>query len=158
MYRNKYYRQKAGGAIGLRLTGVVARIVMDRWAREFLVTLGRAGMDVHMLRKYVDDVNLLLSLVEKGYRWNSDTERLEWSQEADNEDRAQGAKTDRERTFRVVQEIASSIVPGIAFTIDLPEFHPSGRVPMLDVEVWIEPREEAREDKRAGRMPTSLVI
>ena len=28
-YKNELYRQNNGGAIGLRLTGVIARIVMD---------------------------------------------------------------------------------------------------------------------------------
>ena len=32
MFKNELYHQQAGGAIGLRLTGVVARILMDRWA------------------------------------------------------------------------------------------------------------------------------
>ena len=31
-FKNKTYQQVSGGAIGLRLTGVVARILMDEWA------------------------------------------------------------------------------------------------------------------------------
>ena len=34
-YRNELYHQKKRGAIGLTLIGVVARIVVDRWARQF---------------------------------------------------------------------------------------------------------------------------
>ena len=68
LYRNELYRQKAGGAIGLRLTGIVARIVMDRWARVFSITLKEAEIILHMLRKYVDDVNLVLATIPRGYR------------------------------------------------------------------------------------------
>ena len=31
-FNGTVYKQKDGGAIGLRLTGIVARLVMDRWA------------------------------------------------------------------------------------------------------------------------------
>ena len=34
-FDGKLYRQKEGGAIGLRLTGIVARIVMDRWGTDW---------------------------------------------------------------------------------------------------------------------------
>ena len=34
-YGNKLYIQRKGGAIGLRLTRVIARIVMDKWATRF---------------------------------------------------------------------------------------------------------------------------
>ena len=31
-FDGQLYRQTRGGAIGLRLTGIVCRLVMDRWA------------------------------------------------------------------------------------------------------------------------------
>ena len=34
-FGNKIYRQVVGGPMGLKLTGIVARLVMDRWARQF---------------------------------------------------------------------------------------------------------------------------
>ena len=58
-YKNELFKQLKGGAIGLRLTGIVARIVMDRWSRMFLERLGQAEIEVHLLKKYVNDVNLL---------------------------------------------------------------------------------------------------
>ena len=52
----------------MRLTGVVARVVMDRWARLLKGALDNAGVSVHMLEKYVDDVNLVTSIIESGYK------------------------------------------------------------------------------------------
>ena len=51
VYRNYLYRQRKGGAIGLRLTEIVARIVMDRWARLFRKALKEAGVEEHLLEK-----------------------------------------------------------------------------------------------------------
>ena len=69
MYRNDLYKQKRGGAIGLRLTGVVARLVMDRWARIFLGHLSAGEVEVYMLKKYVDDINLVMAILERGWHW-----------------------------------------------------------------------------------------
>ena len=74
LYRNTLYRQMRGGPIGLRLTGVVARIVMDHWAKLFLSTLACNGIKVYLFKKYVDDVNLALSLARPGLRWERDPE------------------------------------------------------------------------------------
>ena len=53
LYRNPLFRQAKGGVIGLRLTGVVARIVMDRWSRQFRTALQEAKVKELMLEKYV---------------------------------------------------------------------------------------------------------
>ena len=45
-FGGKFYRQTEGGPIGLRLTGVVAQLVMDRWAKQFLKRLSDAGITV----------------------------------------------------------------------------------------------------------------
>ena len=46
--------------------------------------------------------------------------------------------------MKKVQEVANMLVEGIKFTIDLPERHGDGRVPMLDLSVWMEDREGSR--------------
>ena len=38
-FANKVYKQRAGGSIGLRATGVVAQIVVNRWKRRIMVKL-----------------------------------------------------------------------------------------------------------------------
>ena len=64
MYRNELYKQRDGGAIGLRLTGVVAQLVMDRWIQVLKKKLREADVRLHMIRKYVDDVNLVISIID----------------------------------------------------------------------------------------------
>ena len=41
----------------MRLTGIVARIVMDRWTKLFLERMKQAEVDIHLLKKYIDDVH-----------------------------------------------------------------------------------------------------
>ena len=44
--------------------------------------------------------------------------------------------------MELVREIGNTLVPGLKLTLDLPEFHPTGKVPMLDIQVWIEKVED----------------
>ena len=42
------------------------------------------------------------------------------------------------KTFSIILEAANRTRDYLNFTLDLPEFHPNGRVPMLDLETWVE--------------------
>ena len=63
------YKQLLGAPIGLRLTSVVAHIVMDQWVKKFLVPITDAGVKVHLLVIYVDDINVILSMLPLGTQW-----------------------------------------------------------------------------------------
>ena len=98
-----------------------------------------------MVEKYVDNVNLVINLVKEGLKWTrrrgSRREEFCWSEVQLIKDR-EGGTSKEEVMFEKVRILASELVQGIVFTTDLPERHTSGRVPMLDVEVWKEAREE----------------
>ena len=38
--------------------------------------------------------------------------------------------------------IGNRLVPGIKLTMDLPEFHDNGKYPMLDLQVWVDTKED----------------
>ena len=63
-YDNKVYRQLFEGAIGLRVTQVVARIVMNRWDKEFMDKMGQENnrWDLRMYKRYMDDANLIVKV------------------------------------------------------------------------------------------------
>ena len=134
-YKNELFRQKRGGAIGLRLTGIVARIVMDRWSRMFLERLGQAEIDVHLLKKYVNDVNLCLAILEEGWYWErrgNQLPELVWTRERQEEDR-QEALSKEEHTLLRVQEMANMMLEGIRFTVD---FQPTTRPGRFPCWIW----------------------
>ena len=60
-----------------------------------------------------------------------------WSQEQATNYQEEG-KTKEEPIFEKIRDLASNLVQGIVFKVDLPGRHPSGRVLMLDIEVWKE--------------------
>ena len=109
VYRNDLFRQARGGAIGLRLTGVVARIVMDRWARLMIERLNQAEVSLFMLKKYVDDVNLCLALIEDGWFWQQEGRKppvFIWTQERELEDKSVDASP-QEKTMGKIQDLAN---------------------------------------------------
>ena len=126
----------------MRLTGVIARIVMDKWAEKFRKTMKEGKVEEFLLEKYVDDVNIVTQILEEGWSWKVKKGRKEetdffWSQEQVIRDREEGM-TKEERTLERLREVASKLVPGIIFTAYSPGRHSSGKVPMLDVCVWKE--------------------
>ena len=68
-FGERRYRQVSGGPIGLRLTSLVARIVMDRWALSFLSKLDKAGVTIWAMVKYVDDISIMIAKLEQGTQW-----------------------------------------------------------------------------------------
>ena len=51
------------------------------------------------------------------------------------------AISEEERSMERMRDMASSLVEGIVFTVDLPSRHKNGKVPMLDIAVWLEERD-----------------
>ena len=137
------YVQLAGGPIGLRLTSIVARVVMDSWMVMFLVRLDDAGFHLWAIMKYVDDINVVCDMVDRGWRWEG--ARLAWKEEWAVEEEMEATDSDEMRTMKLIQQAANEIVTWLDFTLDLPELHQNGKVPMLDVEVWVD-RRQGRED------------
>ena len=78
-------------------------------------------------------------MIKKGLRYNPDNQKMEEMIEEDH-------RGDDERTFETIRQIGDSINPMIQLTVDYPSKHPSGRVPILDLEVWIVRREEGYQE------------
>ena len=127
---------------GVRLTGPVARLVMDFWADQLVLKMRENDITLYLLSKYVDDINILTSIINRGYQWEENLEggvRLRWSEERKAKDDTEDV-SDEERTMELVRELADTLVPGLRFTKDIPGYHTNGKCPMLDVQVWLEDR------------------
>ena len=136
---NHYYkwdqdikRQVTGGGIGLRGTGSVSRVVMDRWLLMFGSTLRSNGVRIRMLKKYVDDVLLVCNNLRLGSRWHQGN--ICFSELWEQED-IQTGKTREQVTLNVMTKIASTQVSFLKFTGEVSE-GPERRVPVLDSELW----------------------
>jgi hypothetical protein len=127
-------KQVGGGAIGLRLTGEIARIIMIEF--DSLLRAKLTSLQIHewMYGRYVDDANCVASVLPLGTRYNKETDNLEIEIDAIESDRL--LKPDL-RTFTIIQEVANSIWPEIQWTMDVPSNHDDGMMPMLDTQVCV---------------------
>ena len=129
--------QQKGGSIGLAVTGVLARIRMNVWAREFRRLCEENNQVEKLLKTYVDDVNSLWKLMRKGTQWTGD--KLERREEWFQEDMRSKEAGDR-RMMRELKAMASSVRKDISLTIDTPSMNEDGRLPVLDLKMWLEER------------------
>ena len=87
---------------------------MDVWADLLNSNLEKNDVTIYLLAKYVDDVNIATSIIQKGYSWEKRDGgwRLIWTEERLNQDQEQGL-SDMERTLELSQDnIAVSDQPG----------------------------------------------
>ena len=139
-FGGRIYKQILGGPIGLRLTSMIARIVIDAWSKQFLKKLLEVGFNIHAFMKYVDYVNIIIGKKDRRLKWGEDG-KLVREQEGPVDSKIEET-TDEATTMKLIREAADSIIPWLKFTTDLPEDHASKKVPMLDLQVWIIPEEE----------------
>ena len=114
--------------------GVVARVVMDKWEKKIREALSKNQVQLYLIGKYVDDVNLATSLIARGYGLTETLEgrRLICTREKEVSDIEEG-RSDNERTLDLIKEEANKLVPGLRFTVDCQEKNSDGHCPMLDL-------------------------
>ena len=81
---NQIRKQKTGGAIGLGATGSLSRVTMDMWIQEFRRKVESAGAKIWLLKKYVDDVLVLVDNLKPGTRLENNA--LVWKRSWEKED------------------------------------------------------------------------
>ena len=76
-FGGRYYLQKSGGPIGMRVTMAAARIVMSDWGRKMKEILMKANMKTYLKALYVDDKRTVMPALAKGTRWVQKTKSFE---------------------------------------------------------------------------------
>jgi hypothetical protein len=106
---------------------------MARWDRIYLERVKKAGMKMRMYDRYVDDSNQAAEVPLPCSKYNIQTGKLylDGNQNPD--------EPDEERTTRVLKEIADSVQPGnIIMETDHPSRNQDGKLPILDMKVWLD--------------------
>ena len=128
--------QLVGGPIGLKLSGVLAKVYMLYWSRHFQNIITRVTRNsnfmLYLCKLYVDDNNLAMEELEPGSRF-IDGELVVVQDEVEDDSCIPGDQ----RTAKVVQTIANSISPFIKMTVDCPSLHQDGWMPILDLQVKV---------------------
>ena len=112
-------QQKEGGAIGLELTGELAGVFMSWWDKELKKRLKEDGMDIILYKRYVDDINIIVSV-----KINPADDPNEESMD--------------KRVIERIKEIGNQIHPSIQLEADYPSKYEDKKVPILDVKVWVD--------------------
>ena len=119
-FDKKVYRQVEGGPIGLEITGIIADVVMIWFDQLFLKKAEEAGYSVLLYKRYVDDINLVVSSMFPFVRGEASEVEAEME------------------TAAAMKRIADDIIPGmIVLEVDTPALHHNNRLPILDIEVWV---------------------
>ena len=77
-WEGKFYVQREGGPIGLKLVGVVAKLRMIHWMRQFNAMLVENEVKTYMNTVYVDDQSWAGRALRRGVRWDSDSKSMRW--------------------------------------------------------------------------------
>ena len=123
---------ETGGPIGLKATGYVARLTMDRWIQLFRQKLEDHGLIIKLLKKYVDDVVVVVDNIKPGSRLEEG--QLRYRSEWEEEDKRQGVTPDQ-NTMRYLNGVANSFFKFLQFTTEVSEGE-SKRIPVLDSMMW----------------------
>ena len=122
-------KQIKGGPIGLKLTGTLAQVFMVWWDGKFREKIGSLNMEILLYKRYVDDINICSYEVEPGTKYeNGNVIRT-------GEDDSLDAD---ERCFEILKSVGDSIHESIQLEVDYPSKHNDGKIPILDVKVYID--------------------
>jgi len=140
-FDNEIRKQTKGGPIGLKLTGVLAQSFMIWWDKEFAARLDEMSVVVRMNKRYVDDINLAVQATPPGLRYKNGQTYVDESSVTE-DGRRVGSD---ERTMAFIKRVGNDIHPSIQLEVDYPSKHQDGKLPILDLKVWVESREKKTE-------------
>ena len=107
---------------------------MINWDKRFLKKVKDLGITIDMYGRYVDDVVTALYSINSGWDYNPASNRMEFCKEKESND----TRTKEARTAEIMVKIANSLDQGIQFTWDIPGNNSNGRMPVLDLAVWVQ--------------------
>ena len=127
------YRQKDGGCIGMDLTVELASIYMSLWDQHFLSLCKKLGLKIDLYKRYVDDILVILDSLSIGWKFDKRKKTMVYNPEI--------SSTEQEPdsfTMNVLLDIANTLDQNIQLTGDCPSKNQSKRLPVLDLEIWVE--------------------
>ena len=126
------YLKMSGGPIGLQLTGAVSRAYMMRWDRMYLSKVKKSGIDMLLYERYIDDSDQSAVVPPPGAMYNVESQEIEIDDNLANYDTNTEA-----RLARVLKDIANDVIPDIIMVEDYPSRNENGKMPVLDMSVWM---------------------
>ncbi|KAJ7323144.1 hypothetical protein OS493_032147 [Desmophyllum pertusum] len=114
----------------------------DNQGLELTGRVAENGLKVWVYKRYVDDIDVIMNAPNSGLRFvESECKVVQDENIAELE---RDLKADK-RCMLLVQSIGNSIHPSIELEVDYPSQHGDGKLPILDLKVWVG-REEKKRD------------
>ena len=132
-----WYQQSSGGPIGMRITMVVARLVMSDWGEKYKMVLVNSGIPPDLLGGYVDDGRQESGVISIGMEYDRSVERFVYSEEARDDDLARN-ETNERRMARICLVAMNSLNVDRVFTVEVASDFADNRLPTLDFYLWPE--------------------
>ena len=107
------------------------------WDQELrtLVSSINFNINLRLLLRYVDDLNLKSGQVPVGSVWDKETKQITVSSSPTPEQLQQPADL---RTALVARDMADSVTDMFKWTVDCPSLNLSKKIPVLDLQLWTE--------------------
>ena len=95
---------------------------------------------VRMNKRYVDDINFAVQATPPGMRYKNGHTYVDESSVTED-----GRVSSDERTMALIKQVGKDIHPSIQLEVDYPSKRQDGKLPILDLKVWVESREKKTE-------------
>ena len=134
-FANKVYRQKSGGAIGLRATCAIARVTMNMWDQIWNRRMLELNLRVELYTRYMDDGRALIYPIRPGWRYVDGQVRFNQKWEAEDQH-----LTPTYRTMKVLEGTMKDVMKGLEMTMESKEDFDGTWLPTLDVSLAVSGR------------------
>ena len=112
--------------------------------------LDELSIVVRMNKRHVDDINLAVHATAPGMRYKNGQTYVHESSITED-----GRVSSDERTMALIKQVGNDIHPSIQLEVDYPSTHQDGKLPILDLKVWVESREKKTE-REVGKVSVIL--
>ena len=126
---------------------------MSWYDAQLVEKLTNIGLRPYMFQRYVDDTNPALPEAPMGAVYQDGVLRIDEAQlESD-----MNTPSD-ERTMRIVQDVGNDIHPSIRLDIDYPSNHADGKMPLLDLKIWVNERNKIVHEFYSKSMASKYTV
>ena len=107
---------------------------MNEWDTRWMELCKNNNIKLRRKNRYMDDIRAFLKALRLGWRWVGG--HLCWTKSWEKEDEESGLSASR-RTALVLVAMMNDIFPFLNFTIELGEDFVDGKLPSLDLCIWV---------------------
>ena len=133
------------GPTGLDITGLATDVYMIWWDEKFLNRLKELRIHLDIYKRFKDDLNILGNSLPLGARYCAKNKEILYTNPSypshcqdEMEEQIIHQGNLEVNTFYILNQIANDVDSMISFTYDIPSNHETKKMPVLDVQVYLD--------------------